>query len=76
MDIQWNSNGSNLKIIKRLNHSSTTNDSVTYTGFYTIPQLSTLDEGRTLMCDVIVNGASPVMATDGVKLNVTGKWYY
>ena len=72
----WSSNGFKLKIIEGLNRSSTTNDSVMYTGFYTIPQLSTLDEGRTLMCDVIVNTISPVMATDSVTLNVTGRWYY
>ena len=75
VDIVWSSNGSELERIEGLNHSSTTNDSVIYTDFYTIPQLSTLDEARTLMCDVLVNTISPVMATDSVTLNVTGKCF-
>ena len=74
VDIVWSSNGYTLKITEGLNHSSTTNDSVMYTEFYTIPQLSSLDEGRTLMCDVIVNAISPVTATNNITLNVTGKW--
>ena len=70
VDIVWSSNGSELKRIEGLNHSSMTNDSVIYKEFYTIPQLSTLDESRTLMCDVLIN---TVMAKDNITLNVTGK---
>ena len=73
VDIVWSSNGSELKRIEGLNYSSIANDSVIYTEFYTIPQLSTLDEGRIFMCDVLINTTSPVMATDSVTLNVTGK---
>ena len=75
VDIMWSSNGLELKRIEGLNHTSTTNDSVIYTEFYTIPQLSTLDEARTLMSDVLINTMSPIMATDSVTLNVTGKCF-
>ena len=73
VDIVWSSNNSQLMRIDGLNHSSTTNDSVQYTEFYIIPQLGTLDEGRTITCHVIINAMSPVTATDSVTLNVTGK---
>ena len=74
VDIVWSSNGSELKRTEGLNYSSLANDSVIYTEFYNIPQLSTLDEGRILMCDVLINTISPVMANDSVTLNVTGKY--
>ena len=73
VDIVWSSNGSELKRIEGLNHSSITNDSVLYTEFYTIPQLSSLDEYRTITCELFVNTLSPVTVTDSVALNVTGK---
>ena len=73
VDIVWSSNGVELERTEGLNHSSTTNDSVLYTEFYTIPQLSTLDEGRAITCHVIINSLTPVTATDNVTLNVTGK---
>ena len=74
VDIVWSSNGEELDRTTGLNHSSTTNDSVLYTEFHTIPQLSTLDEGRTITCDVLINVMPPVTATDNVTLNVTGKY--
>ena len=73
VDIVWSSDGSELKRTEGLIHSSTTNDSVLYAEFYTIPQLSTLDEGRTITCDVFINATSPITTTDSVTLNVTGK---
>ena len=73
VDIVWSSNGVELNRTEGLNHSSTTNDSVLFTAFYTIPKLSTLDEGRTITCDVFINAMTPVTATDNVTLNVTGK---
>ena len=73
VDIVWSSNSSELKRTEGLTHSSTTNDSVLYTEFYTIPQLSTLDEGRTITCNFVINTTSPVTTTDSVTLNVTGK---
>ena len=73
VDIVWSSNGSELAILKGLNYTFATNDSVIYSEVYIIPQLSTLDDGRTLMCDVIINAISRVMAIGSVTLNVTGK---
>ena len=44
-----------------------------YTDIYTIPQLSTADEGRIIQCGTFINAVSPVTASDSVTLNVTGK---
>ena len=73
VDIIWNSDGTELERTERLNDGSIVNHSVMYTEFYTIPQLSTLDEARVVACDVLINTIPPVMATDSVTLNVTGK---
>ena len=73
VDIVWSSNSSELDSTEGLIHSFTTNDSVQYTEFYTIPQLSTLDEGRTITCDLFINATSPVTTADSVTLNLTGK---
>ena len=73
VDIVWSSNGSELKRIEGLNHSSITNNSVIYTDIYTIPQLNTSDEGRNLQCDTFINTVSPLTTTDSVTLNVIGK---
>ena len=73
VDIMWSSNGSELERTEGLVHTSIVNNSVLYTEFYTISQLSTLDEGRILTCDVFINATSPLTTTDSVTLNVTGK---
>ena len=73
VDIVWSSDGAELNRTEELDPSSTTNYSVLYTELYIIPQLSTLDEGRTITCDVLINAMSPVTTTDSVTLNVTGK---
>ena len=76
VDVVWSStsDGTELKRTEGLNDTSVVNDSVIYTDFYTILQLSTLDEARAITCDVLINTISPVMATDSVTLNVTGKF--
>ena len=53
-----------------------TSYSVLYTDSYDIPQLSTTDEDKTYECTVLVNSTLPVMATNIVTLNVTGKYNY
>ena len=49
-------------------------DSSLYTNSYTIPQLSTTDDGRVIQCEVVVNASPSVMANDSITLDVTGKW--
>ena len=73
VDIEWSSDGSILKVIQGLNHSSTLNTSVLYADIYIIPQLSTTDEGRNFQCEMSINATSLVKVSNDVTLNVTGK---
>ena len=70
--VVWSSNSIELERNERLNVSSMTNNSVLYTDWYAIAQLSTADEDRTFECTAVITALPPVMATDNVALNVTG----
>jgi len=49
------------------------NDSLlVYSFTYTIPLLSTADDGRVYQCEVVINTSPPIMATGSVILDVTG----
>ena len=76
VDIVWSSNGSILKRIEGLNYSTTSNDSVLYTNYYTISQLNTADEDRNIQCEIYINAKSLVTMSDTVTLNVTSKYNY
>ena len=73
VDIVWSSDGLELQSAKEVNISSMTNYSVLYTDSYSILQLSTADEDKTYECTVLVISTLPVMATNNITLNVTGK---
>ena len=72
VDIVWNSNASNVIIIEGVNETIISTHSVVYRAYYTIPQLSTTDDGRVYQCEVVINTSPPVMATGSVTLDVTG----
>jgi len=48
-------------------------DSAVYSDTYTIPLLSTDDDGKEYRCEVTINSTSPVEANDSVVLDVMGK---
>ena len=53
-------------------NASSPNDSVlVYLASFTIPLLSTTDDGRVYHCEVVINTSPPVMATGSVTLDVT-----
>ena len=76
VDIIWSSDGLELQRTKKVNVTSMTSYSVLYTDSYSIPQLSTAEEGKTYECTVLVISTLPVMAANTVTLNVTGKYNY
>ena len=76
VDITWSSAGLELKRIEGVNMSSITINSALYNDSYEISQLSTADENKTYECGVLVTATLPVMATNNVTLNVTGKPSY
>ena len=72
VDIVWSSGGTVLERINGVS-SSIMDNSLVYTDFYTISQLSTTDEGRVIQCEVVINASPSVMASDRITLDVTGK---
>ena len=73
VDIVWSSGGTELQRMNNVS-STTIGNSLMYTDSYTISQLSTTDEGRVIQCEVVINASPPVMASDSITLDVTGKY--
>ena len=74
MYIVWRSGGTELVSI---NVSSTVmGNSLVYTDYYTISQLSTTDDDRVIQCEGVISTNPPVMAHDIITLNVTGEYSY
>ena len=71
VDVTWITDGSQLQRINGINASFTSNNSTMYISTYTIPLLSTTDDGRVYQCEVVINTSPPVMATGSVTLDVT-----
>jgi len=69
----WRSNGVVLKEEEKLNASYTTQGLNIYSSKYTISPLSTADSDRTYQCEVVVSSSPPVMASENITLDVTGK---
>ena len=72
MDIVWSSNDVVFDNERNVSINLTTLYSASYTSTYTIPQLSTLDDGRVYSCEVVINTNPPVTATGSVILDVNG----
>ena len=75
MDTVWSSNGFELKRSEGMKSNLIKNDSVLYMDSYTIPQLGTVDEGRTYQCEIIINQMLPITVNDSITLDVTGEPY-
>ena len=73
VDIVWSSNST---VLMRMNGVSwtTMDNSLVYTDSYTTSQLSTIDDGRVIQCEVVINTSPSVMATDSITLDVVGKF--
>ncbi|XP_065910329.1 adhesion G protein-coupled receptor L3-like isoform X3 [Dysidea avara] len=70
VDIIWSSDGLELERMEGVNINSTTDNSVVYTDTYTIPRLSTTDNGTVYQCEVMINTDPPVIADNRVTLDV------
>ena len=73
VDIVWSSGDTELERMNGVS-STTMDNSLVYTGSYTISQLTTTDEGRVIQCEVMINASPSVMASNGTTLDVTGKY--
>ena len=67
IDIVWKSDDKEVDKVTGIK----ANDSLEFTALYTIPLLSTTDDGRAYQCEVVINTSPPVMATDIATLDVT-----
>ena len=68
----WGSGG--IELNRANNVSSTTMDnSLVYIDSYNISPLSTDNENRTYLCEVVINSSPIVTNNASVTLNVTGK---
>jgi len=72
VDIVWSRNGLHLKKINGIAISVLGQNYTVYSATYTIPLLSTADDGTVYQCEVVINTSPPVMATDSVTLHVIG----
>ena len=68
----WSSNGLDLETVEAV-VTSITNNSVEYTGYYSIEQLNETDDGRVFQCTVVIDASPPVMTDNNITLNTTGK---
>ena len=75
VDIVWSSNGETLERIVEATPNFTKDNSEEYEYTYNIPLLSTSYNGRVIECKIIIMTTPSIMATDSVRLNVTGKCY-
>ena len=71
--IVWSSNGLELRKIEGIVSNLTQDNSVIYMDSYTIPQLGTVDEGRTYQCGIIINQEIPIIVNGAITLDVTGE---
>ena len=69
----WSSNGLDLKTVEA-DVTSIANNSVEYTGYYSIEQLNETDDGRVFQRTVVIDASPPVMADDNITLNTTSKY--
>ena len=76
VDIVWSSDdGSELQIVNETNASLTSNNSAIYTATYTIPLLSTTDNGRVYKCKVVINTSPPISTRRNLTLDIIGKCF-
>ena len=72
VDIVLSRDGLQVEMIERANITMLNKNFAVYEVFYTIPLLSTTDDGRVYKCEVVINTSPPVTANDNELLDVIG----
>ena len=75
VDIVWSSGGTELKRINNVNTSLIINDNELYEDTFTIPLLSTTDDGRSMQCEITINTTPSIVVVNNIILDVTGEFY-
>ena len=76
VDIVWSSDGTELKRTNNVNMSLTINNNDLYEDTFTIPLLSTTDDGRLIQCEVTINTTPSLVAANNIILDITGKFFF
>ena len=72
----WSTESQILSVRNESTVSFSEGDQVVISSTYTIPQLSTSDDGRVYQCEVAINDSLLFYDTNNVTLNVTGMLFY
>ena len=72
VDIVWSSDGREVAITPSVNMTISGGNFAIYSTIYTIPLLSTTDDGRVYHCEVVINTSPPVMALSSITLKPIG----
>ena len=72
MDIMWSSDNVVVHTVRDVSINFTTSLFASYTSTYTIPQLSTLDDGRVLSCEGVIQTSPSITAASSIELDVIG----
>ena len=73
VDIVWSSDGLESQRINGTKAMLSNNVSVMYTSTYTIPLLSTTDDGRVYQCEIVINTSPSIMDIASIAVDVTGR---
>ena len=68
----WSSDDTVLRRIIGVRRRDILPSSQIYIDSYTISRLNTIDDGRVIQCEVVINTSPSVMASDSITLDVTG----
>ena len=72
VDIVWSSDVSYINTISGVTAEMSTGNIAAYLSTYTIPLLSTTDDGRVYQCEVVINISPPISASSNITLDTTG----
>jgi len=71
MDMVWRDKyGSQLKRVDRIKVKSVLNDSYLFVDTFTIPRLTTTDDGRFYQCEVVINSNPLFVVTTNITLQL------
>jgi len=74
VEIVWSSEGSDVETTEEVHARYSGGNGVTYNSFYTIPQLSTTDDGTVYQCEVVISTSPPVSSITNITLDLTGMY--
>ena len=75
VNIVWRSDGTQLRRMDNVLPTAM-GESLMYTDYYTISQLSATDNDRVIQCEANITEATSAFYSNNIMLDVTGKYYH